>query len=367
MRGRLQKLLMLWTTLASTFGIAQGATYFVRVEDSFFDPFQLAVNAGDTVVWNGFGAQDHTVTSDDGLFNALVFFGDVFSYTFSDVGTFPYYCENHGGAGGSGMAGTIFVSAAGINHPPNTPSNVSPANGATNQALTVQLRAGAFSDPDAQDFHAVSQWLVRRASDHAIIFNSGDDSVNKTNRTVPDGILAYGSNYTWQVRYKDGRGEWSAYSTETTFRTLVPVVQTGVGLFASYGNTTNTALAYATNATVDFDWGTARPHRRITADSFYVTWQGSVLPQFTERYDFQLRYKGRARLWINDQLLINEWTGCPFVQTRRGGINLVAGQLASIRIEYVADAAGALASLRWTSPSLPLQVVPSTRLFPTPP
>src|SRR5436190_4194381 len=139
MRGRLQKLLMLWTTLASTFGIAQGGTYFVRVEDSFFDPFQLAVNAGDTVVWNGFGAQDHTVTSDDGLFNALVFFGDVFSYTFSDVGTFPYYCENHGGAGGSGMAGTIFVSAAGINHPPNTPSNVSPANGATNQALTVQL------------------------------------------------------------------------------------------------------------------------------------------------------------------------------------------------------------------------------------
>ena len=38
--------------------------------------------------------------------------------------------------------------------------NQSPANGATNQPLTVQLRASVFSDPDGQDFHGASQWLV---------------------------------------------------------------------------------------------------------------------------------------------------------------------------------------------------------------
>jgi len=118
---------------------------------------------------------------------------------------------------------------------------------------------------------------------------------------------------------------------------------------------------------IDFDWSQARPHRRITGDAFSVIWEGSVLPQFTERYDFQFQYRGRARLWVNNELLINEWSGCSFSQTRRGGIHLVAGQLAAIHVEYIADPLGAQAALRWTSPSVPMEVVPSARLFPTSP
>jgi len=144
---------------------SRAANIDVRVEDSFFDPPQLAINVGDTVVWTGFGAQDHTVTSDDNLFNSVVLYSDVFSFTFNQAGTYPYFCENHGAVGGGGMSGTIVVSAGGVNHPPNTPVNQLPANGATNQPLTVQLRTSVFSDPDAQDFHGASQWLVRRASD----------------------------------------------------------------------------------------------------------------------------------------------------------------------------------------------------------
>jgi plastocyanin len=356
------------TAFILQFSQTRGADFNVRVEDSFFEPLQLAVNVGDTVVWRGFGAQDHSVTSDNNLFNALVLFGDTFSYTFDQPGTYPYFCENHGSAGGGGMAGVIVVSAGGVNHPPNTPVNQSPANGATNQSLTLQMRANAFSDPDVQDFHGASQWLVRRASDNMIVFNTGEDSVNKTNRSVTDGILAYGSNYTWQVRYKDGRGQWSQYSSPTTFATLVPVVETGAGLLARYGNSAEAPfLALTTNTTINFEWGAARPHRRITTDDFVALWEGFILPQFSERYDFQFHYRGRARVWVNGQLLINEWNGCSFAQTRRGGINLVAAQLAAIRVEYVASAAGALAALRWTSPSQAMQIIPSARLFPTSP
>ena len=132
-------------------------------------------------------------------------------------------------------------------------------------------------------------------------------------------------------------------------------------------STSAPSLAVTTNATIHFDWGAARPHRRITADDFVAVWEGSVLPQFTERYDFQFQYRGRARVWVNNQLLINEWTGCSFRQTRRGGTNLVAGQLATIRVEYVASDIGALAVLRWTSPSQPLQIIPAARLFPAAP
>ena len=368
MRRTRSTLYALLTGLVITGITSRAADFTVRVEDSFFDPLQLAVDIGDTVVWNGFGAQDHTVTSDDGLFNAIVLFGEVFIFTFEQEGTYPYFCENHGNAGGGGMSGVIVVSAGGGSQSPNTPVNQSPTDGAAKQPLTPQLRAGGFSDPDPQDFHAASHWLVRRVSDGAIVFNSGEDAQNKTNRIVPDGALAGGVNYTWQVRYKDGRRQWSAFSAPTEFTTLIPVPATGVGLLASYGNGTESPpLAITTNATIDFNWGTARPHRRVTADDFAVRWEGSVLPQFTERYDFQFQYRGRARVWVNDQLLINEWNGCSFSQTRRGGIDLIGGQLAAIRVEYSADAASALAVLRWTSPRQSMQIIPATRLFPTPP
>src|SRR6185295_16902649 len=113
----------------------RAANYIVGVEDSFFEPPQLAINVGDSVRWNGNGGQDHTVTSDDALFDVVMPFGDTFTYTFSAPGRYPYYCANHGGPGGEGMSGAIVVSAAGVNHPPHTPVNQAPVNGATNQAL----------------------------------------------------------------------------------------------------------------------------------------------------------------------------------------------------------------------------------------
>ena len=172
----------------------------------------------------------------------------------------------------------------------------------------------------------------------------------------------------WQVRYKDGRGSWSQYSTPTTFTTLIPIVETGVGLLAFYGNSPATSsLAVTTNGTIHFDWGTTRPHRRITADAFVARWEGSVLPQYTERYNFQFQYRGQAQVWVGNQLLIDEWKPCPFAQTRHGSIPLVAGQLAAIRVEYVAAAEGGFASLRWSSLSQAPQVIPTARLFPRSP
>src|SRR5262249_48624847 len=126
-------------------------------------------------------------------------------------------------------------------------------------------------------------------------------------------------------------------------------------------------LVVETNATVNFSWGNGRPNRRITADNFAVRWEGSILPQYTEQYAIQFQYRGQARVWVNDQLLIDEWAGCSFGQARRGMISLVGGQLASIRVEYVSDPAGGLAVLRWTSPSLPMEIIPTSRLFPTAP
>jgi plastocyanin len=349
----------------------EAAIHEVEIEDFLFIPDQLAISAGDTVVWTA-KAFEHTVTSDTGLFTSqdiwdYMPFGAKFSHTFQAAGTYPYFCQGHGGPGGSGMSGVVVVSGNSVNRRPNTPANASPLDGAVDQPVAIQLRASAFSDPDSRDFHSASQWLVRRASDSQIAFDSGEDKSNLTNCWAA--ALAEATAYVWQVRYKDGRGAWSDYSPETRFTTLRPFTQVGIGLKASYYNTANftAPLAVTTNAMINFAWGTARPHRRITADDFAVRWDGAVLPQFTELYEFQFQYRGRARVWIKNQMIVDEWNGCPFGQTKRGFVELLGGQLASVRIEYGADPAGATAILRWSSPSLSMEIVPAARLFPSVP
>lgn len=345
---------------------APAAIVEVSMEDYHYDPQFVAINVGDTILWRNNGGE-HTATSDDGLFDSdVTAFGNEYTYTFTDSGIFPFHCSLHGSPG-QGMWGSIVVSQPDNNNPPATPINQSPTNNAINQPVAVQLRASLFFDPDGIDFHGASQWVLRYASNSAVALDSGEVTGSLTNYN-PAG-LAEGTAYDWQVRYKDGRGMWSSYSTATRFTTLVAFNQQGIGLRASYNNVLDFAspLVVMTNATVNFDWGQTRPSRRITADDFAVRWEGSLLPQFTEPYAIQFQYHGRARVWVNNELLIDEWNGCSFSQARRGFISLVAGQLAAVRVDYVADPAGAAAVLRWTSPSLPSEVIPTTRLFPNAP
>ena len=340
---------------------AKADNYDIIIEGSAYNPNELAINIGDTVTWTHNDNTEHTVTSDDALFNSgTMLLGDQFGLTFNTVGTYPYYCLFHGHS----MSGVIYVSEPAPNNPPVTPVNVLPVNNASNQPVAVQLRGSAFSDIDA-DFHAASQWIVRYANNNVVAVDSGSVTGTSLTNYSPAG-LAEGTTYDWQVRYKDGRGAWSAYSNPKRFTTLVSFSEPGIGLRASYNNVVdfNSPLVVVTNAAINFDWGNTRPNRRITADDFAVRWEGSLLPQFTDQYAIQLQYHGRARVWVNNQLLIDEWNGCSFSQTRRGLISLVAGQLTAVRVEYVADPSGALAILRWTSPGLPMEVVPTTRLFP---
>ena len=87
-----------------------GAPGCEETNECYF-PFSLEVSVGDTVIWNNDDIAAHTVTSGnfpehDGLFDSSIFLsGDTFEYTFSDAGTFDYYCFVH-----PWMAGIVNVS-----------------------------------------------------------------------------------------------------------------------------------------------------------------------------------------------------------------------------------------------------------------
>ena len=119
-----------------------------------------------------------------------------------------------------------------------------------------------------------------------------------------------------------------------------------------------------TDAAVNFDWGTGGPSSTIGTDTFSARWTGQVEAQKTEQYTFYTNTDDGVRLWVDGQLLVNMWV--PQGETEWSGtINLVAGQKYDITMEYFERYGSALAELRWSSPSTPKQVVPTSQLFPS--
>jgi plastocyanin len=92
---------------------AGAATSNVNMQNFTFQPQTITVSVGDSVVWHNLDTATHTVTANDGSFNS----GDVTSAasyprTFTQPGTYEYYCKYHGSPG-SGMHGTVIVQGGG--------------------------------------------------------------------------------------------------------------------------------------------------------------------------------------------------------------------------------------------------------------
>ena len=73
----------------------------VTIQTFQFQPVPLAVKAGTRVTWTNNDDIEHTVTSGtpesrNGRFNSpLEGKGATFSFTFTEAGTYPYFCDRH--------------------------------------------------------------------------------------------------------------------------------------------------------------------------------------------------------------------------------------------------------------------------------
>ncbi|HEV2107824.1 MAG TPA: cupredoxin family copper-binding protein [Thermomicrobiales bacterium] len=74
---------------------------------SYTFPEQLEVAAGTTVTWTNMDSVPHTVTSNpngDAFQSGALREGETFTFTFTEAGTYEYFCEFH-----PGMKGTVVV------------------------------------------------------------------------------------------------------------------------------------------------------------------------------------------------------------------------------------------------------------------
>ncbi len=369
---------------------ASAATHHVDVIDFEFVPSTLVIAPGDTVTWHA-SAPDHTVTADDSSFDSSPLpdivtlpSGTTFSHTFTAVGVNPYYCRLHGRPTAAAVAargvvifsvpddammGLIRVADPSVNTPPATPLNSTPGAGTTGISRSPLLQATAFSDVDPGDTHAASQWILRLAASGEVILDTGSDTNNLTQLRVND--LAASTTYEWQLRYRDDRGEWSAYSNPTQF-TVTAEIGSGDGLRGTYfaydarRDIVTRQVGSRIDPVLDFEWALAKPHPSAPANNFFIYWEGNILPQFSEEYRIRIKADGGVRLWINNELIIDDPVATTFAIYRSGTVHLEAGIPATIRIQYFDTIGNASMHLRWSSPSRSPEVIPQTRLFSTP-
>src|SRR6266542_753475 len=138
----------------------------------------------------------------------------------------------------------------------------------------------------------------------------------------------------------------------------------GDGLKAEYFNNPDLTSGAFTRVdpAIDFNWDVGAPDRSMEPDTFSVRWSGQIEPEFSEKYTFSTTSDDGARLWVNGQLIVDNWWDHP-AQDSTGSIELVAGQKYDVRMEYYENGGYASSQLCWESPSQLKQIIPSARLY----
>ncbi len=166
-----------------------------------------------------------------------------------------------------------------------------------------------------------------------------------------------------------GNSEFCPVTVQQIFNVSGPTPDNGTGLNGTYYPNTNLTFpscSVKTDTAINFNWGTSPINAGSCtnlSDNYTIRWTGYVLPQFTEDYTFFLGSDDGSRLFINDQLIINNWNIQAYTE-KNGVINLTANTFYKITIEYWEATGDASVKLFWQSTRVPKAIIPKSQLFP---
>jgi PA14 domain/MBG domain/Concanavalin A-like lectin/glucanases superfamily/MBG domain (YGX type) len=262
-------------------------------------------------------------------------------------------------------------------------ANASPAIGVPADLFSVRW------DGEIKPRYNEAYTLTFRTDDGVRVWLDGQLVVNYWNlRSVADSEYTFnavaGRLYRIRIEYYEHTGFavaklWWRSASETFG--LVPstqlfptppdtsgIIGTGSGLTASYfanETVTGTPILTRIDAGVNFDWVGGSPAVGVPADSFSARWSGEIQPRYTEPYTLTLRTDDGVRLWLDGQLVINDWVLRGPTDSRYT-FNAEAGRHYAIRIEYYEHTGGAVAQLNWYSAREFSGAVPAAQLYPLP-
>lgn len=277
----------------------------------------------------------------------------VFTWTPSASGNYTVTVIATDTLGASAWQAVSVVANSAVNTPPimeSLPDRLA----VVGQALSFNILA-ADDDLPAQTLH------------YGIDSGISGMSVNSSTGVVSWTPSAGQAGTTTPITVKVTDNGSPAKSDFKTFTVKVAMQSagTGTGLSGEYFDNidlTSKALA-RTDASVNFNWGSGSPDAAVAASTYSARWTGQVQPLYTETYTFYASVDDGVRLWVNGQLLVDQWTSTTATEWS-GSIALAAGQRYDICMEYCHDTGSASAALSWSSASQAKGIVPQAQLYP---
>ena len=282
--------------------------------------------------------------------------------TYSDTGlaaatTYYYRVRAFNSAGQSGYSNT--ASATTPSQPPVAPDNLA-ATAVSSSQINV-----AWNDRSSDE----TGFTIDRATNATFTSGLASFNVGANVTTYSDTGLAAATTYYYRVRAFNAAG--SSANSNTASATTFPAPSPGetYGLAGTYFDNQNfTGLILTrTDPMVNFEWGGGAPWPQFGADTFSVRWIGQVQALESGTYFFRTHSDDGVRLWINGNLVVNNWTDHPGTYNSSPAITLTAGARYDLRMEYYEAGGGAVARLEWQRPGQStFAVIPELQLRPAP-
>lgn len=199
-------------------------------------------------------------------------------------------------------------------------------------------------------FSALNDEAVRVWVDGKLIV---DDWTSHSTRYSGGSIdLVANELYDIRVDYREETGNarielnWFSFSQSFQLISADRLYVSPAGLLGNYEDSSGHSSRQIDSA-VNFDWGTAAP-AGLTSDHFQATWTGRVQADYSELYNFATTSDDGVRLWIGNELVIDNWTNHAAVQDT-GAKWLEAGKWYDIKLEYFENTGVSKINLRWSS------------------
>ena len=204
---------------------------------------------------------------------------------------------------------------------------------------------------------------------HYVYFGDNFDDVNnatgatqQTTTTFAPGALESGKTYYWRVDEFDiaetHKGDvWSFTTTDGSG-----------GIKGEYFRNTDlsgTPALTRIDPGVDLNLtGDTTPGAPIPGDGWSARWTADLEIIVADTFTFAVNCQDGTRLWINDELMINQWV-IPTVTSKYYSlpISLEKG-IHSLRLEFFDSGGDAVEQLYWSTPTMPEEIIPAGPLQP---
>jgi hypothetical protein len=209
---------------------------------------------------------------------------------------------------------------------------------------------------------------------HTVYFGDNFDDVNNAAGGVAQMPATYvlaplelGKTYYWRVDEFDARATYKGNIWSFT----TGDVSVG-GIKGEYFNNLTLAgnpILTRIEPGIDYTWLGEAPGPGVRAPEYSVRWTGVLNVPYTETYTFYANVFEAVRLWVNDQLLINNWMAHHMAIEYQGKIDLEVGtvpivmEISNVSGGGYGGGANMQANLSWSNPSVEKEIIPQTVLM----